>query len=244
VFAASFEAENATGFAVAAAGINQMGPHESLPTEYAPEAAAAPADTSGALAKRVGWTLLGSGIGRFFVLAVCQQMSRNLERRRGAPAVESRHGVVRLWRIERFRDVSWLPQQPWTLHDGVRLQPDDPVLEFHIAGDRFIRLLHNAQWRTVVAQEFHSMVSALQVRDEVALVGSTILRRQVSDFGASLRELPPGLHRSLDTFYRKLILLAFHPGGARRVLLEHRPVVEAAISRREFCRRFYGDGAS
>jgi len=232
----------AAGFQLKAAGINQMGPQESLPTEYAPEAAAAPAGTSRALAKRVGWTLLGSAIGRFLVLAVCRKMSRNLERRRGLPAVESRRGVVRLWRIQQFREISWLPEQLWTLHDAVRLQPDDPVLEFHIAGDRFIELLRNAHWRAVVAQEFQSMVPMLQARDEVALVGSTILRRQVSDFGASVRELPPGLHRSLDTFYRKLILLAFHPGGARRVLLEHRPVVEAAISRREFCGRYFGDG--
>ena len=151
--------------------------------------------------------------------------------------------MVRLWRIEQFRDISWLPDRPWKLHDGVRLQPDDPVLEFHIAGDRFIQLLRNAHWRTVVAQEFQSLAPILQAREEVALVGSTILRRQVSDFGASVRELPPGLHRSLDTFYRKLILLAFHPGGARRVLLEHRPVVEAAISRQEFCRRYRGDDA-
>jgi len=231
------------GISVEAAGINEMGPQESLPTKYAPEAAAPPAETSRALARRAGWTLLGSATGRYLALAVCRQMSRNLERRRGPPVAGSRHGVVRLWRIEQFRDISWLPDRPWKLHDGVRLQPDDPVLEFHIAGDRFIQLLRNAHWRTVVAQEFQSLAPILQAREEVALVGSTILRRQVSDFGASVRELPPGLHRSLDTFYRKLILLAFHPGGARRVLLEHRPVVEAAISRQEFCRRYRGDDA-
>jgi hypothetical protein len=68
----------------------------------------------------------------------------------------------------------------------------------------------------------------LQSRDEIALVGSTILRRQVTEFGASLRELPPGIHKSLDTFYRRLILLAFHPSGVKRVLLEREPVAEAA----------------
>jgi hypothetical protein len=74
--------------------------------------------------------------------------------------------------------------------------------------------------------------------------GSTILRRQVADFGASLRELPPGVHKSLDTFYRKLILLAFHPGGAKRVLSEKQAVAEAAISREEFCRRYQGHRSS
>jgi hypothetical protein len=219
-----------------------MVPQESAPTEYAPEVAAPPG-TAAPLAKQVGWSLLGSVIGRVLVVAVCRQMSRNLERRRGAPVIESRRGAVRLWRIERFADISWLPDVSWTLQDGIRLAPDDPVLEFHIAGERFMQLLRNAHWRTVVAQEFQSIVPALEARDEVALVGSTILRRQVSDFGASLRELPPGLHRSLDTFYRKLILLAFHPGGARRVLLESRPVVEAAISRRGFCRRYRGSAS-
>ena len=60
------------------------------------------------------------------------------------------------------------------------------------------------------------------------LVGSTILARQVAEFGAVLRPLPPGLHRSWDTFYRKLILPAF----------KSTPVLEAAIARVEFCRRF------
>jgi hypothetical protein len=53
-----------------------------------------------------------------------------------------------------------------------------------------------------------------------------------------LRPLPAGLHRSWDTFYRKLILLAFHPGGADRAARENPPVLEAAIARVEFCRRF------
>jgi hypothetical protein len=86
------------------------------------------------------------------------------------------------------------------------------------------------------------LVPLLQARDEIALVGTTILRRQVADFGASLRELPPGVHKSLDTFYRKLILLAFHPGGAKRVLSERQAVAEAAISREEFCRRYPNRG--
>jgi hypothetical protein len=75
-------------------------------------------------------------------------------------------------------------------------------------------------------------------RDEVALVGSTILARQVAEFGAVLRPVPPGLQRSWDTFYRKLILLAFHPGGADRAAHDSPSVLEAAIARVEFCRRF------
>lgn len=214
-----------------------MRTQESVPTEYAPDAAPAGSPPP-PLAKRFAWILLGSAPGRFFALAVCRFMSRKLERTRGAPTLESRNGVVRLWRVEKFEDVSWLPQQAWALHDGVRLDPGDPVLEFHIAGDRFIELLRTAHWRTVIQREFRSLVPPLQARDEIALVGTTILRRQVTDFGASLRELPPGVHKSLDTFYRKLILLAFHPGGAKRVLSERQPVAEAAISRQEFCRRY------
>jgi hypothetical protein len=220
-----------------------MHTHEPLPTEYAPEAGV-PAGAAPPLVKRVGWVVLGSTLGRSLALGVCRLMSRRLERRRGAPTLESRNGVVRLWRFEKFEDVSWLPEQPWGLDDGVRLDSGDPVLEFHIAGDRFIQLLRKAHWRAVIAQEFQSLVPRLQQRDETALVGSTILRRQVTEFGASVRELPPSLHRSLDTFYRKLILLAFHPAGAKRVMLERQPVVEAAISRHEFCRRYRDHGSS
>jgi hypothetical protein len=222
--------------------IDPMRTHESLPTECAPEDAV-PAEAAPPLAKRVGWGVLGSTLGRSLALGVCRLMSRRHEATRGAPTLESRNGVVRLWRLERFEDISWLPEQPWVLDDGTKLNPGDPVLEFHIAGDHFIQLLRTAHWRTVIAQEFQSLVPRLQRRDETALVGSTILRRQVTEFGASIRELPPGLHRSLDTFYRKLILLAFHPGGAKRVILERQPVVEAAISRQEFCRRYRDRGS-
>jgi hypothetical protein len=218
-----------------------MRSQEPVPSEYATDGTV-PAGARPPLARRVGWSLLGSALGRFLALGVCRFMSRKLERTRGAPAAESRNGVVRLWRIEKFEAVSWLPQQPWILNDGVRLDPGDPVLEFHIVGDRFIELLRTVHWRTVVDQEFRSLVPLLQPRDEIALVGTTILRRQVTDFGASLRELPPGMHKSLDTFYRKLILLAFHPGGAERVLTERQPVAEAAISRQEFCRRYRNRG--
>ena len=68
--------------------------------------------------------------------------------------------------------------------------------------------------------------------------GIGILARQLAEFGAILRSIAPGLHRSWDTFYRKHILLAFHPGGADRAALESPPVLEAAIARLDFCRRF------
>jgi len=213
---------------------------EPLPSEYATGAGLPDASPSPAFAKRFGWRLLGSALGRFLALYVCRFMSRELEATRGAPALESRNGVVRLWRVEKFADISWSPQEPWLLSDGVKLDSGDPVLEFHIAGDRFLEL-GPSHWRTVLRQEFQSLVPLLQPRGEIALVGSTILRRQAAEFGASLREVPPGTHKSLDTFYRKLILLAFHPGGAKRVMLERQAVAEAAISREEFCRRYRAD---
>jgi hypothetical protein len=90
----------------------------------------------------------------------------------------------------------------------------------------------------VIDEEFRSLAPQIADREEVALVGSTILARQVAEFGAVVRPIPAGLHRSWDTFYRKLILLAFHPGGAARAAHESPPVLEAAIARVEFCRRF------
>jgi hypothetical protein len=166
-------------------------------------------------------------------------MSWRVERRRGLPIAESAGGVVRLWRIGRFREVSLLPDEPWPLLDGVVLHGDDPVLDFHIVGDKlFAALSSGRRWRSVIDEEFRSLTPQIERRDEVALVGSTILARQVAEFGAILRPIPPGLHRSWDTFYRKLILLAFHPGGADRAARASPPVLEAAIARVEFCRRF------
>jgi hypothetical protein len=193
---------------------------------------------SPSLAKLVGWTLFEWCAGRFIALTVCRLMNHNLEKARGLPTLISQNGVVKLWRIDRFAEISCSPAEQWVLDDGARLDPGDPVFEFHIAGEPFIKLLRMTNWRTAIRQEFRSLAPLLDERSEVALVGTTILRRQVAEFGASLRELPPGLHRSFDSFYRKLILLALHPGGAKRVLSQTEPVAEAAISIREFCRRY------
>lgn len=189
--------------------------------------------------KPIFWRLIAFAPVRAVIVAVCRYMSARVVRQRGAPAAESALGVVRLWRIERFRQVSLLPDEPWPLSHGMVLSGDDPVLDVHIVGDKLLALLSTGRrWRPVIAEEFCSLVPQLERRDEVALVGSTILDRQVAEFGAVLRPLPPGLHRSWDTFYRKLILLAFHPGGADRAAHASPPVLEAAIARMEFCRRF------
>jgi hypothetical protein len=189
--------------------------------------------------KRLLWRLLAFAPARAAIVAMCDYMSRRMVRHRGPPTAASARDVVRLWRIAQFREVSLRPEEPWRLAETVVLHADDPVLEVHIVGSKLLALLSAGQrWRTVIVEEFRSLVPQLDRRDEVALVGSTILMRQVVEFGAVVRPLPPGLHRSWDTFYRKLILLAFHPGGAERAAHDSPPVVEAAISRAEFCRRY------
>jgi hypothetical protein len=185
------------------------------------------------------WRLIAFAPVRAAIVGVCRYMSWRVEWQRGRPTAESALGVVRLWRIEHFRDVSLSPEEPWPLLQEVVLRGDAPVLDCHIVGDKLLALLSSGRrWRPLMAEEFRSLVPQLEGREEVAVVGTTILARQVAEFGAVLRPLPPGLHRSWDTFYRKLILLAFHPGGADRAAHERSPVVEAAIARVEFCRRF------
>ena len=198
------------------------------------------ANTAGrAASKRLLWRLIAFPPARAAIVAMCRYMSWRVEHQRGPPTAESAGGVVRLWRIEHFREVSLLPDEPWPLSDGVVLRGHDPVLDFHIVGDRLlVQLAGGRRWREIIREEFRSLTPQIERRDEVALVGSTILARQVVEFGAVLRPIPPGLHRSWDTFYRKLILLAFHPGGADRAARESPPVLEAAIARVEFCRRF------
>jgi len=198
------------------------------------------ANTAGrAASKRLLWRLIAFTPARAAIVAMCRYMSWRVEHQRGPPTAESAGGVVRLWRIEHFREVSLLPDEPWPLSDGVVLRGHDPVLDFHIVGDRLLaQLAGGRRWREILREEFRSLTPQIERRDEVALVGSTILARQVVEFGAVLRPIPPGLHRSWDTFYRKLILLAFHPGGADRAARESPPVLEAAIARVEFCRRF------
>jgi hypothetical protein len=168
-------------------------------------------------------------------------MTWNLKRRKGLPDLESQHAIVRLWHVGAYQSVSRIRGPAWQLSDGVLLRSSDPVLEMHIAADMLIPLLSNGKpWRVVIEEEFRSLTSVLKGRPEVALVGDTILRRQVLEFGASVRHPPSGAHEIFDTFYRRLILLAFHPNGITRAMQDDERVVEAAISRVHFCRRFGG----
>lgn len=192
-----------------------------------------------------GWIVLGSAAGRLILRRICAGMARELQMRRGAPAVESRLGIVRLWRVETYQKVAKGPEAVWILSDGTTLHPDDPVLELHIAGDRLIDALQGGRfWAHVIADEFASLVPLLQPRREIAIVGSTILQRQVIAFGASVRPVRRTIHGRLDTFYRKLILTAFHPGGVRRVFAQREPVADAAISLKNFCCRFAAASSS
>lgn len=187
------------------------------------------------------WRVLGLSACRTVIAKMYTVMSWDLERRRGPPALESRHAIVRLWHIDAFQSVSRICGVPWRLSDGVALHANDPVLEMHIAADMLVPLLSKGiAWRVVIEEEFRSLSPELEERPEVALVGVTILRRQVLEFGATVRDPPPGAHRMFDTFYRRLILLAFHPRGVARALQDNERVVEVAISRADFCRRFAG----
>jgi hypothetical protein len=92
-------------------------------------------------AKRAGWTLFRWFAGRFIALTVCRLMNHSLNKARGRPTLISQNGVVKLWRIDKFAEISYFPAEQWVLDDGARLDPGDPVLEFHIVGERFIELL-------------------------------------------------------------------------------------------------------
>jgi hypothetical protein len=185
------------------------------------------------------WHILGSRACRAVIAEVCATMTWNLERRKGLPDLESRNAIVRLWHVGAYQSVSRIRGPAWQLSDGVLLHSSDPVLEMHIAADMLMRLLSNGTpWRVIIEQEFCSLCSVLQGRPEVALVGDTILRKQVLEFGASVRHPPLGAHQMLDTFYRRLILLAFHPSGVARAMQDEERVVEVAISRVDFCQRF------
>ena len=193
--------------------------------------------------RRIGWSTLASRPGRHVIARVCAHMADAVERRRGPPLIESTDGSVRLWRLEAYREAALAPSTGWTLDDGTRLDPDSPVLELHIRGDRLVTYVARGEpWWQFVTREFESIVPFLHHRPEIAIVGSTILRKQVIRFGASTRPAPASLHTRLDTFYRRLILLVFHPGAVARVLREHQPLVDAAISLPEFCRRFGESG--
>jgi len=73
---------------------------------------------SPSLVKRVGWMLFAWSAGRFIALTVCRLMNHNLEKTRGLPTLISQNGVVKLWRIERFAEISCSPAEQWVLDDG------------------------------------------------------------------------------------------------------------------------------
>src|ERR1051326_3917701 len=132
----------------------------------------------GAPPKRLFWRLIAFTPARAVILALCRYMSWRVEHQRGPPTAESAGGaggVVRLWRVAHFREVSLLPDAPWPLAEGVVLRGGDPVLDFHIIGDKLLaQLAGGRRWREIIRAEFRSLAPQLEQRDEVALVGSTI----------------------------------------------------------------------
>jgi hypothetical protein len=65
-------------------------------------------------------------------------------------------------------------------------------------GGLLAQLSTGRRWRPVIDEEFRSLTPQIADRDEVALVGSTILGRQVTEFGAVVRPIPLGLHRGWE----------------------------------------------
>jgi len=113
---------------------------------------------------RFGWKLLGTKPGRLIVQGVCALMVRNLERNVGPATLISHRRIVRLWHLDRLAAFS-SDESPWLLDDGTIVQPDDPVLEMHIAGDRLLEiLLAGERWQHVFQKEFASLAPALQQR--------------------------------------------------------------------------------
>jgi hypothetical protein len=105
--------------------------------------------------KRLFWRLMAFAPARAAIAGVCRYMSWRVERQRGPPAADSARGVVRLWRIEQFRQMSLVPDEPWPRADGVVLRADDPVLDFHIAGDKLLaQLSAGRRWRTTSMRNF------------------------------------------------------------------------------------------
>lgn len=177
------------------------------------------------------WHTLG-GLHPILVF-VCRFMARREVRRYGTPDCTSAHNVIRLWRHVYDRER-------WDLSDGTALLCGDPVFEMHIGGEWLVeQVALGVPWREVIQRELASLAPKLARECDAAIVGRTLMHKQVLEFGGDIRELPGSVYRALDTFYKRLILLAMHPGGAKRLLHERQPIAEAAISLAKFC-NLYG----
>jgi len=168
--------------------------------------------------------------------------------KRGAPVLVSANGILLLRPISAYGDLPYVSHESWCTGDTT-ITNDTPVLEIHIVNKALARVMYaGGNWQKLFEEAFYSLATQLSARTtnrnaagqpmETALVATTILRREAEFFGFCARDVPQGVHHSLDRFFRRLYLFAYHPEGARRVLKEHEPLVQTAISVKKFCRKY------
>jgi len=181
-----------------------------------------------------GWLVFSLCGGRVISYLVCASVDAVARSSMGTPDVRTKSGITQLW-SRRYGDIPHVAGHFWTLSDGTRLTPDTQVFESHLSTPAMRRARKRLSVDEIDYFETLELAALLRHRRETALVGRGILRARLSRMEWSLRETPASLHRDLDTFLRRLYLLA--AAGAKRASRNEGPVAECAISVRHFIER-------
>lgn len=181
------------------------------------------------------WKAFSACGGRAVSHLVCTVVDAVASRSFGPPTLATPSGITKLW-SRRYQQIPHISSERWRLRDGTRIEAASFVFETHLS-TKALRQAFRAGLTSgqIDRIETVQLASLLRNRNEVALVGRTTLRQRLSSMGWSVRETPPGLYRSCDTFFRKLYLLAAR--GSARAARDEGPVAEVAISVRDFIAR-------
>jgi hypothetical protein len=183
----------------------------------------------------IGWKLFSILGGRVISYGVCATVDMVASCTLRPPTVQTTSGITKLW-ARRYGQIRHIHSEPWRLTGGTVLQPDSLIFETHLS----TRALGRARLRGLSVEQIDSretleLVSLLEGRSEVALVGRATLRGRLSSMGWAVRETPSGIYRDCDTFLRRLYLLAAK--GPNRAARDEGPVAEVAISLTDFIAR-------
>ncbi len=138
------------------------------------------------------------------------------------------------------------------LPDGTAVRRGEPVAEIHFwnqhiahRGDRHSDPT-TITWR--LARDFRADLGALAramergevAADAVAVYGASPIAPAAARFGFLVRPLPPGLRRSMLSFWQRLLRRVFRPEAAPKG--HDAATAEMWMSRSEFLRRFTAGG--
>ncbi|MDE2213118.1 MAG: hypothetical protein KGJ34_01105 [Patescibacteria group bacterium] len=195
------------------------------------------ARTHGGRARRTWWRLFFSCGGMGIVERICAWHEAVQRKKYGDPLYTSVCGVVGLY-PRCYKEVPHHRNKAWKLCDGVVLEAETLVWEFHLLNSALEQYPIGVRLR-VIKSELQSLLPRIRSLEPVAFVGSGILVDEARTFfHVEIRELPFSPHRFFDRIYRQWLQARFNSKGIEWMISKLPIIAEMAMSVERACDEF------